>query len=109
VYSTDVSEERIVSIFKVEDLAKQKTIKKEATMDMEVVRSSETSVDFNERVYVPEGSTLLAVFYLVLTSEIVFRERRLSQVKPQKDITEEILQPPAMSIHCLTKPELLTH
>jgi hypothetical protein len=111
VYSTDVSEERTVAIFKVEDLAKQETSKKEATLNMEVVRSSETSVDFTElhSVNVPEGSTLLVVLYLALTSEIVYRERRLSQQKLQEDITQEILQSLAMSIRCVTKPELLRY
>jgi hypothetical protein len=45
VYSTDISEERTVSIFRVEDLAKQETSKTKATLNMEAVRSSETSVD----------------------------------------------------------------
>jgi hypothetical protein len=65
VYSTDASEERTVAIFKVEDLAKQKTSTKEATLNMELVCSSETSVGFTELygVRVPEGSTLLVILY----------------------------------------------
>jgi hypothetical protein len=62
--STDVSEEHVPPIFRIEEWAKQETrmkcVASGAEMEMEEICSSETSVDFRRttRGYIPEDTTV---------------------------------------------------